>query len=208
MAFKKNQPRTKASIAKQQATAAENRRAKQQAFLAVFAHVGTVTEACRLQGILRQTHYNWMADDPDYPTMFKEAKEMFADSLRYEATRRGRDGVRSYKFYQGKPILDPVTQEPYYENVWSDQLLLAQLKANVPEEYSEKHMVTHEGSGDLMNMPIGPGEPEEAFHALMQQLERMHVNEVKITKVTTLSIAERAAAIKARRSQNGSAEHE
>jgi len=183
-------------------TVKRTRRAKQMAFLELIAQVGVISKAAELYKMSRQQHYDWMICDPEYPALFTDARLRFTDSLKYEATVRGRDGLRVYKFYKGQPIKHPITGEPYFEHVYSDALLLAQLKAHCPEEYSDKHVVNHkEDEFDYDSIPIGPGEPEEAFYDFLQKLKKIRVDQVKVTQVTALSIAQRAAEIKAERKQ-------
>ena len=127
------------------------------------------------------------------------------DKLKREATELAlrETALREYKFYKGQPIIHPMTGEPYYEVTPQVQLLLAQLKAFCPEEYGDKATITHKDERvDLDSIPVGPGEPEEAFRDLMIKIKKIGVDKVQMTQVTTLSIAERAAAIKARRAKS------
>jgi hypothetical protein len=186
-------------------TAKEKRKGMQAALLAAFVHTGTITEAAAIAKVGEATHYDWIAGDPEYAVAFATAKRRFIDSLRYEATIRARDGLRIYKFYKGKPIKHPVTKEPYYELAKSDQMLLTQLKAYCPEDYSDKHVVKHEGPEEEFDydaIPIGPGEPEEAFADFLEKLKKIGVDRVKMRQVTTLSIQQRAEEIK-RQAGNG-----
>jgi|SRR5208337_4833623 len=92
------------------------RQAKQMAFLEIIAQVGGISKAAELYKMSRQQHYDWMTGDPEYPALFEDAKFRFVDSLKAEAIRRGRDGVRVYKFYKGQPIMHPEDPtKPYYE---------------------------------------------------------------------------------------------
>jgi len=189
--------RKPAARAKASKTWQDKRQAAQQAFLAAYELAGTITDAAKAASVQRTSHYDWLAQDPKYPALFEQAHEIFCDSLQAEAVRRGRDGVRRYKFHQGTPILDPVTGDFYCENDYSDPMLMKLLQANLPDKYSDRQRVSHETA--LTDVPVGPGTPAEAFHAFMEMLKKAHMNEVRVTEVTTMSIAQRAEEIKARR---------
>ena len=188
-----------AAKAKHAATRRKTQLVKQAEFLAMFAEIGVIKHVGKALGTVRPQHYEWMRTDPTYPERFKQAQEEFADSLKAEATRRGRDGVRKLKFHQGKPIIDPETKQPYFEHEYSDTLLLAQLKAQCPDEYAERKQIKHEIPAPAISFAVGPGEPNEAFHALMLALKKMHIEQITVQDATPETIAERAAAIKAKR---------
>lgn len=112
---------------------------KKRAFLAAFAELGSVTHTARAAGIRRETHYKWLHSDPEYARAFREeATPRAADTLEAEAVRRAMQGVKRFKFYQGKPILDPETKRPYYEHDYSDVLLIFLLKGLKPERYGDR----------------------------------------------------------------------
>lgn len=54
-----------------------------------------------------------------------------------ELHRRAVIGVKRKKFFQGQAIIDPETDEPYYEREYSDTLLIFRLKALRPEKYRD-----------------------------------------------------------------------
>jgi terminase small subunit-like protein len=88
--------------------------AKQRAMLAAVAHCLSVTAACAQVGIARETHYQWVRQDPDYAEAVAEARQLGADWLEDVAIARATAG--------DKP---------------SDVLLIFLLKAARPEKYRE-----------------------------------------------------------------------
>lgn len=86
----------------------------------------------------RQTHYDWMNNDPDYPERFKEAKERFRSQV-FEAVRsRAIDGWEEPVYYEG---LQVGTKRKY-----SDTLLKDLAQAVMPQVFSDKKEVRHTGS--------------------------------------------------------------
>ncbi len=113
------------------------------AFLAALAINGNVSKACEAAGVKsRMTAYRARLNHPDFASLWDAAYEQAMDILEEEARRRAHDGLVRYKFDKGKPILHPVTQEPYYELEYSDTLLIFLLKGGRPEKYRERHDVT------------------------------------------------------------------
>lgn len=144
--------------------------AKQSAFLAAYAEVGTLTHAADAAACDISSHYYWMENDADYPQKFREAQERAADNLEREARRRAVEGVRRYKFHQGEHIMtrcDPDDPEcvataetdggetvglrPYYEHEYSNQLLTMLIKAARPERFKDRvdHKHDHEHAGSI-----------------------------------------------------------
>ena len=118
-------------------------RPKKRAFLAAYAEVGNVSQAAKIAGIDRQTHYDWKRNDPDYAEAFGHAEEMAADRLEQEARRRAVKGVEEPIFYQGKKV---GTVQKY-----SDTLLIFLLKGARPEKYAERYdqRISGPGGGPL-----------------------------------------------------------
>lgn len=111
-------------------------------FLRAFSESGVIAHACRAAGICRNTHYNWLRDDPTYAKVFAEAQEHATDLLEHEALRRAREGVRRPVLYQGEQvtILNPETgkQEPLFEHAYSDVLAIFLLKGRRREKYGDQ----------------------------------------------------------------------
>jgi hypothetical protein len=126
----------------------------QMAFLMAYAQCGNITEAAKAAGLSYHCHVNWMRDPhrtktTSYKDAFDMAHKMFCDTLVNEAVRRGRDGLKAYKFHQGKPVIMPCDKSHpearefedsqgniyygyyYYEMRFSDCLLMKLLEAKV-----------------------------------------------------------------------------
>ena len=117
---------------------------KKDIFLRAYSKSGIISKAAKIAGISRGLHYNTWLNDPEYAKAFEEAKEAAIEVLEAEARRRGLDGLVRYKFDRsGKPIRHPKTGEPYYEIVYSDNLLMFMLKSLKPEAYRDR--VEHTG---------------------------------------------------------------
>jgi len=98
---------------------------QQARFLAAFAVCGQVCQASRWCKLNRNSHYGWMRDDPSYPARFADAEKRALRTLRDEAVRRARDGLRKAVWYKGKVV--------GYETEYSDTLLATLLKSLDPE---------------------------------------------------------------------------
>jgi hypothetical protein len=90
-------------------------RAKQVAFLAAVAELGTITRAALVAGVHRWMHYDWLADEA-YTKAFNDAEEMFRDSVRTEVHRRAVEGWLEPVVYQGR-TLQVVTGVPQPERM-------------------------------------------------------------------------------------------
>ena len=88
--------------------------AKQRALLAAVAHCLSVTKACAQVGLSRQTHYEWLHEDPTYAAAFARAKQLGADWLEDMAIKRATEGERP-----------------------SDVLLIFLLKGAMPDKYRD-----------------------------------------------------------------------
>lgn len=99
-------------------------------FLAAFEECGSLIRASRWAKISRQNHWKWMHEDPLYPAAFAEAERRSVWSLKDEAVRRAREGLRRAKWHKGKIV--------GYETEFSDTLLIQMLKARAPEEFRER----------------------------------------------------------------------
>ena len=144
------------------------------AFLASYAICGTVLTAAEAAQISARTVQREKRDNEAFAAEYEEARLAGAMTFEQEAVRRATQGLRKYKFYEGRPIMIPdpsgATVEeggkqvpamvPYYEHEYSDTLLLALLKRHFPAEYRENSRLEHSG---LNGGPILGGALEAAL---------------------------------------------
>ena len=109
----------------------ENLTDAQRSFLAVYGKMGVIKRACKVAGVGRTTHYEWMEANPEYRRAFEAAQEDAADSLEAEVYRRAVKGVR-------KPVGWYKGVAGGYVREYSDLLLMFALKALRPEKYRER----------------------------------------------------------------------
>jgi hypothetical protein len=114
------------------------RHPKKAAFLAAYSETGNISRAADAAEMDRQSHYNWLKDDPEYVAAFEHAKERAIETLEFEARRRALHGVERMKFDKGKAIVDPRTGQPYIEREYSDTLAIFLLKSLRPEVYRDR----------------------------------------------------------------------
>ena len=120
---------------------------RQATFLDALAETGSLIESARRASPHSETgavttFKSWMRDSPEFAARVQEALDSFRDSLIRETVRRGRDGYKRPIFQKGELV--------GHETVYSDGLLLAELKKHFPE-YREKvehdHRVAIQPSG-------------------------------------------------------------
>jgi hypothetical protein len=110
-------------------------------FLEVLRERGNVSAAAHAIGMSRTGVYDAKEADEAFSAAWDDAVETACDTLEAEAWRRGVEGVERPLTGFGKLVKDDngkvVTVRDY-----SDNLLLAQLKAHRPEKYRENINVT------------------------------------------------------------------
>jgi hypothetical protein len=107
---------------------------RREAFLRALADTGIVTIAAGIAGITRARAYQVRKEDPDFAAGWDEAEEQAADALEAEAWRRAVAGVPEPVVSSGKVVRDDDGQ-PLAIRRYSDNLLLALLKARRPERF-------------------------------------------------------------------------
>jgi len=63
-------------------------RARRKDFLEAYTKCGRVNRACEIADIARDSHYKWLANDPEYQQAFAEAQQRRADLIEDEIVRR------------------------------------------------------------------------------------------------------------------------
>ena len=114
------------------------------AFLAALASSCSVTKACVVVNIARQTAYEWRAEDPAFAAAWEKAKQIGVEALEDEAMRRALDGVDKPVFHMGEQC---GTIREY-----SDTLAMFLLKGAKPEKYRERAQVDITNSDGSMTM--------------------------------------------------------
>jgi|GEM_PF-1247603 len=102
---------------------------RQRAFLVGYVQSLGIRSAARLSGVSRQSHYEWLRDDPLYREHFEHAKRMLADSAEEEVCRRAYRGYDTPVIYRGR-----ITG--YYKS-YSDALAMFMLKGLKPAVYRD-----------------------------------------------------------------------
>lgn len=141
---------------------------KRGAFLAAYVRTASITKAARAARIERRLHYNWLADDPEYPKLFAAAQTEAAQILEDEAIRRAHEGVLKPLTYKGqfsyktRPRKDAngavikdkdgrVQVEEYGAPLaireYSDGMMMFLLRGFLPAKYRENSSVELSGPG-------------------------------------------------------------
>lgn len=75
---------------------------KQRKWLTAYAICGQLMKASELSGVDWRSHYYWKKTDPQYLTLFEQAREISLDIAESEIYRRGIAGYEKYLSYKGK----------------------------------------------------------------------------------------------------------
>jgi hypothetical protein len=116
---------------------------RREAFLATLAETGIVSAAASIAGITRARAYQVRKQDPGFALAWEGAEESAADALEAEAWRRAVDGVPEPLVSAGRVVRDDDGQ-PLAIRRYSDNLLLALLKARRPERFKDRAVVEHD----------------------------------------------------------------
>lgn len=128
-----------------------------------FAQTGRVDLAAAAAGVSRDTHYEWLKEDPAYKAAFESAREQAADLLEAEAWRRAGEGVTEPVFHAGKRAVDFILDDkgeplmkdgkpvarPAVIRKYSDQLLMFLLKGRKRDVYGDKVEATGKDGSPL-----------------------------------------------------------
>lgn len=135
--------------------------ARQRAYLIDYANSGGVEHASRVAGVSREAIWKWRKSDIQFEAREISAKNMFAERLEREALRRAVDGIEKGVWYKGKRIGD--------EKEYSDSLLAALLKANIPDKFGDTIKVGG-GSEPIKVMTLGLNLDSEETHDIIDKL--------------------------------------
>ena len=134
---------------------------KKVAFLAALAATCNVTRACEAIDIARVTAYEWRDNDDQFAAAWVKAREIGADALEDEATRRAFEGTDKPVFHMGAPC---GTIREY-----SDTLAIFLLKGAKPDKFRERTSteLTGKNGGPMQaQVIIATGVPTESFDDL------------------------------------------
>ena len=94
------------------------------------------------------TFRTWMANDIQFAESVDDARMEAASKLVEELRRRGHDGWEEPVYQRGAPVLN-LDGTPATIRRYSDKLLLALVKASLPEAFGDqrRHMHTHSFKG-------------------------------------------------------------
>lgn len=130
----------------------KNRHKKKAAMIQALCRTGIVGEAAREVGIHRDTHYEWVKQDPKYAAEVEHAMESAIDLLEAEAKRRAYEGVEE-PVYQGGKQVGTIRK-------YSDTLLIFLMKGARPEKYRDRQQIEQTVSGSVTLNVVIPGEKE------------------------------------------------
>ena len=79
---------TTAQTARSRARARDATAARKASFLEAYAKVPPpITHACRVAGVGRRTHYDWLEADPEYAERFEDARAEAVDEVEFAMRR-------------------------------------------------------------------------------------------------------------------------
>lgn len=113
---------------------------RQQRFLQALAEADDVAAATTAAGIERAKVYQLRRTDPAFAAQWDRAKEAAADRLEQEARRRALEGRQEPLLSDGKIVRDD-DGRPVAVRRYSDDLLLALLKAHRPEMFGDHRLI-------------------------------------------------------------------
>ena len=110
---------------------------RQKLFLSLVKVGVSATSAAEKCKISVRNCYRLRDRNAKFRRLWEESLDFAVEAAEQELRRRAVDGVERPVFYKGEKIAT--------EKEWSDQLLLAYLRANRPEKYRERSEVRHDG---------------------------------------------------------------
>jgi hypothetical protein len=121
---------------------------RRKRFIEALAESGNVTMAARAAAVSRTGIYAHRGLDDEFAQAWSNAEQVAADRLEAEAWRRGVDGVAEPLVSAGRLVGD-ADGRPLFVQRYSDNLLLALLRAHKPEKFRERAAVEFDISDRL-----------------------------------------------------------
>jgi hypothetical protein len=138
-------------------------KARRRQFLALLSDGSFIGRACEAIGISRQAVHKHQQKDPEFARQVELARSVGAGVLEDEALRRAVHGTEKPVFQGGK-LVGHVREH-------SDTLLLALLRAHLPEKYTErsKTELTGADGGPVKVQDMLPLEVQQRLAAILQR---------------------------------------
>ncbi len=111
---------------------------KKDRLLGMLAKTGNLSLACQAAKLTRRQVRELRQVDEDFERSYGEAMDEAIDQLEAEAWRRALEGVEQPVLKDGKPVLDPVTNQPVIRRRYSDPLLVMLLRGSRPDKYQTR----------------------------------------------------------------------
>jgi hypothetical protein len=124
-----------------------------------------IGRACEAVGVSRQAIHKHQMKDPEFARQVEVARSVGAGVIEDEAMRRGVEGVEE-PIYQGGKLVGTVRR-------YSDSLLLALLRAHLPEKYTErsKTELTGADGGPVKIADMMPLEVQQRLAAILHRFK-------------------------------------
>lgn len=103
---------------------------KQAKLLDLLEQTGNLSASAAAVGVTGRAVYALMAREPEFRKRVEDAREKACLKIEQEMIRRGLTGIERGVFYKGERVAT--------EREYSDKLLLALAKANMPSRYAER----------------------------------------------------------------------
>jgi hypothetical protein len=107
----------------------EGKKVRQALFIQGIRETGTVSNGIRKAGIDRSTYKKWLANDPDFPEMYDDARKEFVDALEEVVI-----GI----------VMDPEAVKK------SPVLMITMLNANAPWKYRPTGVVEEDTAREVL----------------------------------------------------------
>lgn len=110
---------------------------RQAAFLAALTEYPVITRAAKQVGIARETHYDWLREDPTYRARYAEAIVQAGLALEEKALELAMNGWEEPVWHEGKQCGVIIRRD--------NRLHMELLKGAMPTKYRERASIEHSG---------------------------------------------------------------
>jgi hypothetical protein len=138
---------------------------KRREFLAALSEGSFIGKACEVIGVTRQAVWKLQKADPEFARQVEVSRSVGASVIEDEAMRRGLHGVERPVFQAGKLV--------GHVREYSDTLLLALLRAHLPDKYTERQKteLTGAGGGPVRVEDMLPLEVQQRLAAILTRMK-------------------------------------